>query len=89
MIRKPIFVCVFVLGLSKTASRWRPNPVLMKDSFKMVDSLRNEANDCFYEWVIQTLTQIIYLKTDSFKFCSLMHKCSALSLSGAIFIGET
>ncbi len=33
----------------------------------MADSFRNEASDFLYEWIIESLTQIIHSKTDLFR----------------------
>ncbi len=60
----------------------------------MADPFRNEANDCLYEWIIESLTQMIHSKTDSFRnetlqCCSEMRKYSDPAFFGTIFVGKT
>ncbi len=49
------------MGNLKTASRWQSSmiesPSHSNDSFKTAESFRSESNDCFYEWLSESVIQ--------------------------------
>ncbi len=53
----------FIQKLSKWLSLWMDHWIIdSNDSFKTADSFRNEASGCLYEWIIESLTQMIHSK---------------------------
>ncbi len=60
----------------------------------MTDSFRNEVSDCHYEWIIESLPQMIRSKTylfrnETLRFFLETHTCSDPALFQSIFVGET
>ncbi len=53
----------FIQKWSKCLSLWMDYWIIdSNDSFKTADSFRNEASGCLYEWIIESLTQMIHSK---------------------------
>ncbi len=60
-------ICLLLDGKLQTASRWQKIVIESlshsNDSFKTAESFRSESNDCFYEWLSESVTTRIWIRT--------------------------
>ncbi len=60
-------ICLLLDGKPQTVSRWQKfviePPSHSNDAFKMAESFRSESNDCFYEWLSESETTQIRIRT--------------------------
>ncbi len=60
-------ICLLLDGKLQTASRWQKFVIESlshsNDSFKTAESFRSESNDSFYEWLSDSETTQIWIRT--------------------------
>ncbi len=80
-------ICLLLDWKLKTASRWQKFVIeslsYSNDSFKMAESFRSESNDCFYEWLSESVIRPNQPDLDS--NTETKQKQHIADLSGAFF----